>query len=205
MASPPVGPVQQFPALAAYLSHYLAGQIPEEPVLNCEMPALLSDSDDDSEHDVISSFCDNETDVSDGADGTYFPSYVIPDFDRESGDLGGDLGRWDLGFGTICLHSFVHAGYYTPTISSDEQPELGEIQTPLCGNCGEKPVAWGAGKCGFRDWCQRCDDSLWSTREQWPPYPTSINFGFAVEDEGDVTRTFDGLVHRHSEACHKHA
>jgi len=33
----------------------------------------------------------------------------------------------------------------------------------LCSNCSREPVATDA-KC-FEDWCQRCNDSLWSTRD----------------------------------------
>jgi|LauGreDrversion4_2_1035121.scaffolds.fasta_scaffold185946_1 hypothetical protein len=34
----------------------------------------------------------------------------------------------------------------------------------FCSNCKCQPAASG-GKCGFEDWCQRCDLSLWSTRQ----------------------------------------
>ena len=100
MASP-------FSANAAFLSRYAARELRTDldvPVLEIDfesrMPALVSDSDDsdtdnvtsvteprfghNSDHDSIYSF------QSDGADGTYFPSYEIPDFDRETGDLGGE-------------------------------------------------------------------------------------------------------------------
>jgi hypothetical protein len=83
MASPPVEPAQQFtvtiPVLVAYLSHYCARQIPEEPGLNVEirMPALNPNSDDDDEEYIY-----------DGSgDGHY--EFIWPDFDRETGDLGG--------------------------------------------------------------------------------------------------------------------
>ena len=87
MTSPPVEPAKQFPVnipvLVAYLSHYVARQIPEEPGLNVEirMPALVSDSDTDDEQYINHGSCD----------GTYFTTYEEPDFDRETGDLDGDL------------------------------------------------------------------------------------------------------------------
>jgi hypothetical protein len=85
MASPPVEPAQQFsvniPVLVAYLSHYMARQIPEEPGLNVvmRMPALVSDSDTDDEQYLNHGSCD----------GTYNTEFIWPDFDRETGDLGG--------------------------------------------------------------------------------------------------------------------
>ena len=80
MASPPVELAQQSPAAAASLARYLPKQSEEflGPVL--DLPALVSDNDD---HD-----CDY---TMDGADGTHFTTYEEPDFDRETGDLGGDL------------------------------------------------------------------------------------------------------------------
>ncbi len=94
-------------AVSAFLSRYYARELRtvlDVPVLETDfesrMPALVSDSDDsdtdnvtsvtiprfghNSDHDSIHSF------QSDGADGTYFPSYEIPDLDRFSGDLDGE-------------------------------------------------------------------------------------------------------------------
>ena len=104
-----------------------------------------------------------------------------------------------------------HAGYYTPIVGSDaESTELGEmIPVAMCSNCDEHPVALRALKCGFRDWCVVCDDSLWSTREDWPPFPSAINFDHAVqEDSGTSTTTLvqtqmRGSEHVHSLGCQR--
>jgi hypothetical protein len=55
------------------------------------------------------------------------------------------------------------------------------IVLPLCSNCMCQPVASAAVKCGFTDWCKRCDDSLFATqdymdlcdRRHLPPPPVS--------------------------------
>ncbi len=54
------------------------------------------------------------------------------------------------------------------------------VVLPLCSNCMCQPVA-SVVKCGFTDWCMRCDDSLFSTQEfvdlcdrrHLPPPPVS--------------------------------
>ena len=60
---------------------------------------------------------------------------------------------------------------------SDFEPA---VVLPLCSNCMCQPVA-SVVKCGFKDWCKRCDDSLFSTQEysdlcdrrHLPPPPVS--------------------------------
>jgi hypothetical protein len=39
-----------------------------------------------------------------------------------------------------------------------------EVDQQLCSNCKCQPVLVGASKCGFDDWCERCDLSLYRTR-----------------------------------------
>ena len=133
---------------------------PEETDVTSNMPALIEDTrpdpGDNSEHDSFQS---------DGADGTYFTYYEIPDSDRETGELGGDL----VFFASLsCL-----SGYFTPTLSSEEEEH--QAPTPTCSNCDRNPVSLGPHKCGFMDWCTICDESLWSTRDDWPPSPNAIN------------------------------
>jgi hypothetical protein len=50
---------------------------------------------------------------------------------------------------------------------------------------------------------------MWSTRDEWPPCPNAIDFD-AVENDVVAVGTLgqaleSGQLHRHSEACHKHA
>ena len=63
-----------------------------------------------------------------------------------------------------------------PQSSGDALEEV----LPMCSNCGCLPVATVV-KCGFDDWCKRCDDSLFSTRsysdvcdrQRMPPPPVN--------------------------------
>ncbi len=55
-------------------------------------------------------------------------------------------------------HFHVHLTAIIPSQNSAPKPNV------MCSNCAQNPVGTCAVKCGFSDWCQECDQSLWSTQ-----------------------------------------
>ena len=58
----------------------------------------------------------------------------------------------------------LHVGLFCVLSMSGSQESSQEVGQHLCSNCKCQPVLVGASKCGFDDWCERCDLSLYSTR-----------------------------------------
>jgi hypothetical protein len=67
---------------------------------------------------------------------------------------------------------------------TNQMPSPTQLQ--LCSNCKCEPVAREV-KCGFEDWCERCDQTLFSTREYhtlcdarrvpYPPVNPVVRYG----------------------------
>ena len=96
--------------------------------------------------------------------------------------------------GISCLYSVVQmlrCVSHDPPVQMDPDMVRDDVPVPtptilvpaptiICSNCKCQPVA-SIVKCGFDDWCERCDESLFSTREyhdrcnakRFPPPPVN--------------------------------
>jgi hypothetical protein len=95
--------------------------------------------------------------------------------------------------GTADIRTFMrpitNAMQFSPILSDSKAADVNDgnvvdvnhvnaIAEQICSNCKERSVGNGVKKCGFNDWCDVCDASLWNTNPD--VICTGVTNGFAT-------------------------